>query len=476
MKIFIIKSKRLQAHLLQSFRLLILLACMCLVLPFAVLAQTATPATLPPAAQEALNNGILAAKLPDYLLAIRYFEEARKTAPKHPVIYLNLGLAESKISGRELRAIAWFGAYLVAYPGAPNAAAVKEQIAVLKVRNQSNISRFLKTVQDAAGQSSSFNEPSRGGTTQADLYLYELTTWWLDSGDMAAAIKSANLVRDADLKGSVQGRIAIAKAEAGDIAGAQKTADLIQDARSRSLGLIGIAKAKIKGGDFAGAKNTLASALKAVDLIETDSEFRKTGLAIRTEWLQSQHRTLIAAAQAEAGDIAGAQKTTDLILAQHVYFKSGAQITIAEAQLNARDIAGAEKTLADAQKNAELIDDASWKTSRQKAIVESQARLGIAKGASPNRQSTSDTQPTIPPVVTVSDWLKKLDDDNMNNDCPLSTEPFLDLAGYLKSLPPNNAAPGHSSGVFYYRLHETAKKIISAQNVIHQMLKQEAKK
>jgi hypothetical protein len=85
--------------------------------------QAAAPAPLPSAAQEVLNKGILAAKLPDYLLAIRYFEEARKLAPQAPVIFLNLGIAESKMPGRELRAIAWFGAYLSAAPDATNAAA-----------------------------------------------------------------------------------------------------------------------------------------------------------------------------------------------------------------------------------------------------------------------------------------------------------------------------------------------------------------
>jgi hypothetical protein len=107
-------------------------------------------AALPAAAQEALNKGIIAAKVPDYLLAIRYLEEARKLAPTAPVIFMNLGIAESKIPGRELRAIAWFGAYLAATPDAPNAAAVKEQIAVLEVKNQSNLSRLIKSVQEAA--------------------------------------------------------------------------------------------------------------------------------------------------------------------------------------------------------------------------------------------------------------------------------------------------------------------------------------
>src|SRR6266699_1493919 len=93
-----------------QFYLLVCLAFSGIAQPFAALAQTNAPAPLPAAAQEALNKGIIAAKVPDYLLAIRYFEEARKLAPQAPVIFMNLGLAESKIPGRELRAIAWFGA------------------------------------------------------------------------------------------------------------------------------------------------------------------------------------------------------------------------------------------------------------------------------------------------------------------------------------------------------------------------------
>ena len=86
----------------QTSILLVFAVCLSLAQPFAALAQTNAPAPLPPAAQEALNKGITAAKLPDYLLAIRYFEEARKLAPDAPIVFLNLGLAESKIPGREL--------------------------------------------------------------------------------------------------------------------------------------------------------------------------------------------------------------------------------------------------------------------------------------------------------------------------------------------------------------------------------------
>ena len=76
---------------------------------FATITGFGQTTTLSPAAQEAINNGIIATKVPDYLLAIKYFEEARKAAPQSPEVFFNLGLAESKIPGRELRAICWFG-------------------------------------------------------------------------------------------------------------------------------------------------------------------------------------------------------------------------------------------------------------------------------------------------------------------------------------------------------------------------------
>jgi tetratricopeptide (TPR) repeat protein len=174
--------------LCRAWRLLVITVCLSFPQPFAALAQTNVPAPLPPAAQEALDKGIIAAKVPDYLLAIRYFEEARKIAHEAPVIFLNLGIAESKIPGRELRAIAWFGAYLAASPDAPNAAAVKEQIAVLEVRNQSNVSRLIKTVQDAANQTSADKSEN----------LCFVARLWVKAGDILEAVKIVDRIQAAD--------------------------------------------------------------------------------------------------------------------------------------------------------------------------------------------------------------------------------------------------------------------------------------
>ena len=116
-----------------------LLALICLSLfTFAV---TPSRADLPPDAQAAVDKGILAAKdAQDYLLAIRYFQDVRKIAPGEPDIYYKLGVAESNIPGRELRAICWLEAYLAVDPTVPNAAAVKKQIDILDVKSQSRAS------------------------------------------------------------------------------------------------------------------------------------------------------------------------------------------------------------------------------------------------------------------------------------------------------------------------------------------------
>jgi tetratricopeptide (TPR) repeat protein len=402
--------------------LLVWLVCLSFGQLVVAMAQTNAPAPLQPAAQEALNKGIIAAKLPDYLLAIRYFEDARKLAPGAPVIYLNLGLAESKIPGRELRAIAWLGAYLAASPNAPNAVAVKEQITLLDVRNQSNISRLIRAVQDAANQIPDVALPVFLGTEgfQRDRFLFKVADLLAQSGNYVDAQKTANLMRNVSYRSWAQSAVAEAQARNGDIAGAQKT--------------------------FAEAQKTADLVTHALDKLVARSEMAK--------------------AQARSGDIAGALKTADLIADS-----SEERAAIAEAQLKAGDIAGALST-------ANLIQNPFYRSLAQKAIAEAQAKA-----------ATSNTALQNPVVITVSDWLGKLDDDEKTHNCPLNTGPFLDLAGYLKSFPPSDrrsfseltydgrtSLRGTENPQTVFKLvHETAEKIVTAQNVIIGMLKQQAR-
>ena len=140
------------------------------------------------------------------------------------------------------------------------------------------------------------------------------------------------------------------------------------------------------------------------------------------------------------------------------------------AQIEAGDLAGAQKT-------ADLIPEGKVKGDARSAILRAQASAGSNAAAPGGRRPLPAStpppvlQPSTQPVATVSDWLQKLDDGSGHGDCALNTSPFLDLAGHLKSLPRSDSA--YST---FQSLRETAEKVVTAQNVVHQMLRQQAGK
>ena len=169
-----------------------------------------------------------------------------------------------------------------------------------------------------------------------------------------------------------------------------------------------------------------------------------------------------------------------------------AQKDVAVAQARSGDIAGAQKT-------SDSIQRADYKSLAQIAIAKAQAKAGITSTPNSTRPSTSGTQPQIQPAITITDWLKRLDDNIEGNDCPLNTGPFLDLGGFLRSLPtvfpsiPPAAAralsaaaletlygksrpPSENPLLFFDSLYETAETIVRARNVITGMLKQQAQR
>ena len=398
----------------RQLRRLVRVACSSCVLSVLASAQATAPAPLPPEAAEAIMKGILAAKQQDYLLATRFFQDARKIAPQAPEIYYDLGLAESKIPGRELRAIAWFGAYLAANQNSPNAAAVKDQIDVLDVKNQSNLSRLIKTVEDASSQS----------TQSKEYALSSVAALWAEEGDLAAALKSVDLISHSDGKITIlvaiaevqtnkgvdalaqqtlatarrtadqtqksdwhygygqsyaYAKIAEAQAKASDIAGAQETAELIPDEFIKCPSQIAIARIQIKGSDLAGANRTLRTVEKTCDL-----------------------RTDIASAKIQSGDLEGSRQTL-LAARKHAdsmpanssddaYSKTGALAVIFYLQATAGDLSGARQTLAAGLKSLELITNMHDKKFREEQLtkdelgelsylVDSRIKIGDITGA-----------------------------------------------------------------------------------------------
>ena len=393
--------------------------------------------TLPALAQEAFDKGIAAARLPDYLMAIRFFEEARKSAPRSPKIFFNLGLAESKIPGRELRAICWFEAYLCANPTAPNATAVNDFIAGLQIKNQGNINLLIKAAQNIVIQINNLN-PSYNTVMMDRGLIY----CWAATGNYSAAKNIDNRIQDGYWKTDGLNTIALFQADAGDASGAKETLaaalstiNQIQDAGKRNLQMSIIAEFQAIAGDITGALKTAAQ--------------------IQAASYKCSSQTKIAEKQVKAGDIAGAKETlasalitTDMIQDGSYYKdKSQAQKDIAEVQVKASDIAGAQQT-------ADLIRDTYNKSEAQKAIAEGQAYV----------------KPVIR-VIEVSDWLSMLDNDDLTGwrSLPLNTDLFLNLASYLKNLPtsddPQKAWDPFSS---------TVQKIVSTQNTIDIMVKQQA--
>src|SRR5262249_11384832 len=98
---------------------------------------------VPAAAKNRFDEGVRAAHDSNWLTAIKAFQEAQSIAPGNGPILFNLGLAESKIPGRELRSIAWFKAYLSVSPNAENVAAVNTELRTLETRARSQINEWI---------------------------------------------------------------------------------------------------------------------------------------------------------------------------------------------------------------------------------------------------------------------------------------------------------------------------------------------
>jgi hypothetical protein len=108
---------------------------------------------------------------------------------------------------------------------------VRDQIAVLDVRNQSNVSRLIKSVQDGAYQIRANLPDKIPDEAKSDNYiaahakladlssknffnLVDVVHLWMKVGDFSRAHKTADLVLDASDKKRVQQEIAAAQAKA----------------------------------------------------------------------------------------------------------------------------------------------------------------------------------------------------------------------------------------------------------------------
>lgn len=179
--------------------------------PLMVTAQTPPP-PLSPEARVAFDKGMAAVEQKEWLVAADSFNKAWKINKQslypekaEPEIVFNWGLAESKIPGRELRAITCFNLYLnVAEKDAANAGAVRKEKAALEVRQEARLRKLIVEAKKFVAQFGGDNEFRRH--VAAGGY------------DLSKSIAS--------LRRPAYRRVAHAQAMAGDFTGAMQTAEL----------------------------------------------------------------------------------------------------------------------------------------------------------------------------------------------------------------------------------------------------------
>jgi hypothetical protein len=226
--------------------LLIALLFLAMILPMDSFAQTTNVTTMPPKAQAAMKKGLDAAKLQEWTVAIRYFNEAHQSAPDSPVPLVNLGLAESQLPGHELRAVCWFEAYLILVPAAVNAPAVRQQISNLETRVKGNTDKIIEMLKVLAGQAS-INDSSAYANIAGLLAA---------SGDLDAAEQIVANQSDKNIQGNARLEIVQALVNSKRIPDAIKEAGQIPDSY-KEYAYESITSAQIAAGLFSDAKKSI---------------------------------------------------------------------------------------------------------------------------------------------------------------------------------------------------------------------------
>ncbi len=97
------------------------------------------PIRLSPSAEKEFAAGVEHARSSHMELALDDFQRASKLSPGNLAVIYNLALAESKIPGREARALLYFSTYLANAPDAPDSAEVSAEIQRLLDRQRTTL-------------------------------------------------------------------------------------------------------------------------------------------------------------------------------------------------------------------------------------------------------------------------------------------------------------------------------------------------
>ncbi len=172
---------------------------------------------LSPEARESFDKGLVAVNQQEWQIAIRYFLKAQEKAPYAPEVLFNLGLAESKVAGRELRSIAWFRAYLEKTQNATNADAVRKEIVGLEIRVEATIGKLIEQAMQLVEQ-----EEVLGYRCS---HYVNIAVALARAGDIPGARRTAALAKhpNRSFENEALSKIAVIQYHCGDGSGAEKT-------------------------------------------------------------------------------------------------------------------------------------------------------------------------------------------------------------------------------------------------------------
>jgi tetratricopeptide (TPR) repeat protein len=406
-----------------------------------------------PTTVRAMEKGLAAAKIKDYALAIRYFQEARRTSPYAPEILYNIGLAESRMQGRQFSAMTWFKAFLAASPNSPKVAQVRSLYKEMEVSTESDVRKLINLRRDVA---------SRLPENERSTALWIVAGYQARTGEFVTAAQTAS---GSGIRRGIAFRdIADYQAQSGDFSGALRSASMAEEARGCAYSAV--ARQQAGKGTVSGARQALELARanggcpnNPADsaIIKAQARQGDSLAALKTvEGMPERDRNLyyqiIAGVQAKRGDIKGAQRTVKLMK----YAQKWVYTDIAECQARQGDVKGALKTaelardqeddmpvrvsgsfsakeyayrkiacvqalkgdFAGARKTAALITNASEKDATTRS-------LDIVAALWPTRNSGN-----LPERVVVLTRFEGIIDTLNSPDYPW----FANLSGYLKSL------------------------------------------
>ena len=266
------------------------------------------PSALPADAKASFDKGVAAATRNDWISAAKYFEDARKAAPYSSEVLYHLAEAESKIAGRELRAIAWFKAYLAAAPDSDKAGSARDQVNKLKASLDAALHKIVAQAKQIA--------------LETNRSLEDVIKAQARIGDIPAALETVRTINEekhldevslsrcyldiAEIQaGARMNTLSFTDLEPGDVEGAISTAKLITIPDYFCDAQIAIAKAQAKAGKLEDAKATLVAAReKRLDYYNNQARDKSLDIQVCVYKVRE-----IGKAQAELGDIAGAQQT-----------------------------------------------------------------------------------------------------------------------------------------------------------------------